>query len=175
MEKKEIQTGLVKSYKSFTDYVSSLSEEEYMRAPEGKWTAGQQLDHLIRAVDPLAKGLLLPKFVVRLVFGKSNRPSKSYEDLVKKYKSKLEAGGKAAGRFVPSAISFGDKKKYSEKLLKKIGKLNNNINGYSETQLDTFILPHPLLGKITIREMMYFTIYHAEHHEGLVKKYSGHS
>jgi hypothetical protein len=26
------------------------------------------------------------------------------------------------------------------------------------------VLPHPLLGKLTIREMLYFTVYHGEHH-----------
>jgi hypothetical protein len=25
-------------------------------------------------------------------------------------------------------------------------------------------LPHPLLGKLTLREMLYFTAYHADHH-----------
>lgn len=25
--------------------------------------------------------------------------------------------------------------------------------------------PHPLLGKLTLREMMFFTIYHVQHHE----------
>ena len=38
-------------------------------------------------------------------------------------------------------------------------------DSFSEKQLDTFILPHPLLGKLTLREMLYFTIYHAEHHK----------
>jgi len=172
MNKDEIQKALSGSYKSFTDFISGLSEEEFMRAPQGKWIAGQHLDHLIRAVDPLAKGLLLPKFVVKLVFGKANRASKSYDDLVKKYKTKLEAGGKAGGRFIPSVIPYAERKKKAEKLLMKVKRLNKNINGYSEPQLDAFILPHPLLGKVTLREMMYFTIYHAEHHQHLVKKYS---
>ena len=34
----------------------------------------------------------------------------------------------------------------------------------SEHKLDRCILPHPLLGKLTLREMIYFTIYHMEHH-----------
>lgn len=172
MNKEEIQKALSGSYKSFTDFILILSEEECQRAPADKWTAGQHLDHLIRAVDPLAKGLLLPKFVIKLIFGKANRTSKSYNDLVKKYIIKLEAGGKAGGRFIPSAIAFSDRKKNTEKLLKKVKQLNKNIDSYSEAQLDKFIMPHPLLGKITLREMMYFTIYHAEHHLNLVKKYS---
>jgi hypothetical protein len=33
-----------------------------------------------------------------------------------------------------------------------------------EAKLDNFIAPHPLLGKITLRELCYFTIYHTQHH-----------
>lgn len=172
MNKEEIQKALSSSYKSFIDFVSGLSEEEFQRAPADKWKAGQHLDHLIRAVDPLVKGLLLPKFIVKLIFGKANRPSKSYDDLVRKYKMKLEAGGKAGGRFIPTEISFAARKMSAEKLLMKVKQLGKNVNSYSEQQLDTFILPHPLLGKVTLREMLYFTIYHAEHHENLVKRYS---
>jgi hypothetical protein len=31
-------------------------------------------------------------------------------------------------------------------------------------------MPHPLLGKITAREMIYFTVYHSEHHVAATKK-----
>jgi hypothetical protein len=33
-----------------------------------------------------------------------------------------------------------------------------------EAQLDQYLVPHPLLGKITLRELGYFTIYHTQHH-----------
>lgn len=132
--------------------------------------ASQQLDHIIRAVSPLAMGLRLPKIFIGLLFGKANRASKDYNELVKKYKSKLELGGKASGRFVPTQIKFSDKQKNIAKLLKLINALKKNITGFSETQLDKYILPHPLLGKITVREMMFFTIYHVEHHHKLAIK-----
>jgi hypothetical protein len=38
------------------------------------------------------------------------------------------------------------------------------MDKFSEAQLDEYVLPHPILGKLTIREMLYFTIYHATHH-----------
>lgn len=47
-----------------------------------------------------------------------------------------------------------------------------DTNRQSKTcdELDKYILPHPLLGKLTIREMMYFTIYHVEHHKKLTER-----
>jgi len=32
------------------------------------------------------------------------------------------------------------------------------------------LLPHPLLGKVTVREMLYFTIHHVQHHHALVER-----
>ena len=57
------------------------------------------------------------------------------------------------------------------KLFRIISSICKNLDKFSEEDLDKFILPHPLLGKLTMREMMYFTIYHAQHHENIVKGY----
>ena len=43
-------------------------------------------------------------------------------------------------------------------------KYTKNIDKLDEEDLDNYILPHPLIGKTTIREMLYFTIYHVQHH-----------
>ena len=40
-----------------------------------------------------------------------------------------------------------------------------------EKELDQYMLPHPILGKVTYREMLYFTMYHVNHHYSLVKNY----
>ena len=164
MNREEIIAKLRANYSSFGEFILSLNETEFSTSPTGKWNAGQQLDHLIRAVSPLSTGLHVPKFVVKMLFGKANRPSRSYEELVKKYQSKLAAGGKAGGQFIPKKMKFYNKKRSLAKLSRKINQLAKHTENYSEHQLDTFILPHPLLGKVTMREMMYFTIYHAEHH-----------
>jgi uncharacterized damage-inducible protein DinB len=39
--------------------------------------------------------------------------------------------------------------------------------------LDRLRLPHPALGKLTVREMLFFTIYHNIHHvENVVRRLS---
>ncbi len=52
-----------------------------------------------------------------------------------------------------------------KKLQGLVQKLCKRMNKYSEEELDKYILPHPLMGKVTLREMLYFTIYHVQHHE----------
>jgi hypothetical protein len=53
----------------------------------------------------------LPKFILKWKFGIANRPSKAYEGLTEKYIRKLQQGGKASGRFIPSTAIPGQKEK----------------------------------------------------------------
>lgn len=168
MNREEIIEKLKSGYREFCTTVSSLNPNQFEFAEAGKWNAGLTLDHLYRAVSALTKAMMLPKFLFRILFGKSNRPTRGYEELVKKYQGKLEAGGKASGRYLPSKLTFANQIKTERALEKSVEALCNQLKHYSETQLDAYILPHPLLGKITIREMMYFTIYHAEHHRKII-------
>jgi hypothetical protein len=168
--KEEIINALNLSISNFNNFISPLNKEQFEHSPEGKWNAGQNLDHLIRAIKPLQLAYSVPKLFLKWKFGKSNRPSKTYDQLVEKYKTKLAGGGRATGPFVPPAIQFQDKdsllKTYEQEKLKFIQKIRRQ----SEADLDKYILPHPLLGKLTLREMLFFTIYHNEHHLQLLKQ-----
>ena len=95
---------------------------------------------------------------------KANRPSRTYDELVMKYKTKLTAGGKASRPFIPSVVGFEKKAGLIKKYAAQKQKLIAKIEKQSEADLDKYILPHPLLGKVTLREMLYFTIHHNEHH-----------
>jgi hypothetical protein len=165
----EIQSELSRRHTAFCDFITNLSEDEFNFAREGKWTAGQQLDHIRRAVSLLPLGLRLPTFVRRLFFGNSSE-SLTYDLLVVKYKKVLEAGGKASGPFIPSPVAFSDRKKIAHKLQNSITKINDLLASCSESKLDSSRLPHPLLGKLTLREMMMFTVYHVDHHFALTKR-----
>lgn len=167
--KEEIITALDEKISSFNDFIHSMSREEFEHAPEGKWSAGQNLDHLIRSIRPLLLAYSLPRLILKTVFGKTNRPSRSYVELVKKYKDRLGKGGRARGPFIPPAISFNQKKSLLEKYNSHKGRLISKVKNYKEEDLDYYILPHPLLGKITLREMLFFTIYHNEHHLEILK------
>jgi hypothetical protein len=98
------------------------------------------------------------------MFGKPNRPGRSFEQLVAKYQLKLQAGGRASGPFVPKGLPYSRKKEVLDTLERTVKKLQLRLERCSEEKLDQYLLPHPLLGKLTLREMMYFTIYHATHH-----------
>lgn len=168
-DKPQIISALNENVDAFNNYISSLNKEQFEATPNGKWSAGQNLDHLIRAIKPLQPAYGLPKFVLQIMFGKTNRPSRTYDEVVTKYKTKLAAGGRASGPFIPPFISFEKKDELIKKYVNQKQKLISKIEKQSENDLDVYILPHPLLGKVTLREMLYFTIHHNEHHLELLK------
>lgn len=152
-------------------YAEKLSDEDWMfSGAEGQWTAGQQLAHIYKSVKPLADALRMPKFVVKSVMKKANRPSRTYDEVVEKYHKKLDEGLKSPPRFAPAEVSIAKRTKLIAQLRKKVDLLCRKLENYSEAELDQIVLPHPSLGYITMREMMYFTIYHAEQHHGIAKR-----
>ena len=152
------------NHDAFIEMLMGLSDDDFELTPNGKWSAGQQLDHIVRSVKPLVNALRLPNFGLKIIVGKANRPSRSYDELISKYQSKLAEGGQATGSFVPKPVVLRQKEGLITTLENLVRKLCRQIDGYSEEQMDHLILPHPLLGKLTLREMMYFTFYHVKHH-----------
>jgi hypothetical protein len=171
MSKDQIISQLTEQHQNFTKYIDGLSALDFEYAKPNKWSAGQQLEHIKMSVKPLRQALILPKFLLKIYLGKANRPSKTYEQLVARYEEKINLGGTATSAFIPKVISYDQKDKLFRDLMNLVQKLNTNLNNYSEADLDTMIAPHPLLGKVTMREMMYFTIHHVQHHQKLIQKY----
>jgi hypothetical protein len=77
---------------------------------------------------------------------------------------------KRQGPFIPKKVDLPKGQKLKASLNKEVAKLCKAIEKRSEEELDRYILPHPILGKLTLREMLYFTIYHVKHHEKLIEK-----
>jgi hypothetical protein len=172
MHKTEIKQHLTDSYQRFIVYLQALPDDDFTYAYETKWTAAQHLDHIVKSISPVNTAFAIPALILKTLFGKANRNSRTYDELVEQYKQKLAEGGRASGKFVPPPnVSVIHREKLVTQLSKVVHQLVKRIEGFSEHDLDHFVLPHPLLGKLTLREMLYFTIYHAGHHEKLIKEY----
>lgn len=166
-----IKQKLQENHHKFLEYLGEFSDAELVLSKNNKWTAGQHLEHIYLAVKPVRVALSLPKFLLKLVFGQANRSSKSEEELVKKYKLKLANGGRASGRFIPKKVTAEMVINLRHDLKKEVDHLCTKLDKFTEEELDRYVLPHPLLGKLTLREMLYFTSYHVTHHHELVKQH----
>ena len=170
MNKETIKKELTEKHKEFVDYINSLSDDDFLNTKNNqKWSAGQHLEHLYLSVRPVNLALFLPKFFMRLFFGKPAE-KRTYEQLVNDYQNVLKNGGKAGELYIPKSVSISKKQNLIINLTKIVVALNRKIDKISEEDLDKHILPHPLIGKTTIREMLYFTIYHVQHHQKAIKE-----
>jgi hypothetical protein len=165
MQKQAITETLKANYTAFIEYIKGLDESEFNYSIAEKWTPGQQLLHLYLSVKPLKTGFGLSRFVVRLMFGKAKQPSRTYGELVAHYQKKLADGGKSSAPFSPKAVDFSKKDEICKKIEATIEDIIKKVSNFDEADLDKLRLPHPLLGKITMREMLFFTMYHVNHHK----------
>jgi DinB superfamily len=171
MDRKAVHAALLVHHEAFIRCIQALPADQLNISHNGKWSPAQHLDHILRAVGPVNMALGLPMWLLRMAFGKPNRPPRTYEALVQRYHERLAAGGRASGRFVPPAVPSRSAERMSTALQDLVRTLNRRVGRWLEKDLDTTLLPHPLLGKLTLREMLYFTIYHVQHHQRLVEQY----
>jgi hypothetical protein len=161
----EIKKELINAANELAEFCSSLTDEAFFFQPRDKWSAAQQVKHLVTATHTARLAFTLPKFVIKWIVGKPNRQSRTYDELLAKYKLKLQQGGRAGGRFVPKPTlpEYG-KQRLLKDFQMAMTKSATVLNKWKDEKLDQYIAPHPLLGKITLRELCYFTIFHTYHH-----------
>jgi hypothetical protein len=136
------------------------------------WSPSDNVDHLIKAVKPITLALKLPKITLQAMFGKPEKPSMTYEELCRRYREEIAKGAKASGRYLPKQETPGEnaeekKNEYLAQWSAVSAEFASVVEKWDEYELNQYQLPHPLIGKLTVREMIYFTIYHNLRHASL--------
>lgn len=167
--KEVLLSQLEKHHIAFKKDISSLNAKSYNFSWQEKWTPGQQLRHILLSVKPVVFALTIPRFVIQWKFGLANRSSRSYEGLVQRYLKALDGKPAAApASFQPKHEDFQNKEELFSKYDKALSKLLKQVRKISDRDLERYVLPHPLIGKLTLREMLYFKAYHVQHHQKIV-------
>ena len=169
MNKSIIASELKNAFEEVESCISNFKEDLLYQNADGKWSAAENFQHLILSGKPVANGLKTPKLVL-VAFGRSKNGSRSYDELVAAYKQKLAEGGKATPKFVPKTAQGMDRQEMLQTWEKTNYFFGKNLEAWSEKELDRYRMPHPLLGKLTVREMLMFTIYHTHYHLDVMKK-----
>lgn len=168
MTKEKIVEELHKGFDKVAATGQNINDSAFFGKHDLKWSAANNIEHLILSVKPLTLAFRLPKFVL-LFFGKPNRPILTYDELVSKYLAKLSSGGRASAAFVPRSKRI-DKNALINSFIAENKKFVSLVSKWNEADLDRYLLPHPLLGKLYAREMLYFTIHHTKHHLRAIEK-----
>lgn len=161
---------LVELTKEYYDYLSEISDDTAQEKEEGKWSVNDQIIHLILSISPLNKALKLPKFQLKLMFGGAKRPVKSFDVINDEYRAIVDSGFKAPKSYVPKESKFKTNRELYDSWLNKTLEFDRLLNKWNQTDLDKIILPHPSMGKLTISELVHFTLVHTRMHLDKIKK-----
>ena len=169
----EIIRALEQQHIDSDRYWGEFGTDAFFRKIGSSWSPSEAVRHLTKATRPVAKALRYPKIFLRVMFGRSGRGSVTYDELRARYREVLNQGGKA-GRFAPSPRASDDPAAWRTEILTEFDSVQRDLRTaiapWREEQLDHIQLPHPLLGKLTVREMLFFTLYHQGHHIEAVKR-----
>ncbi len=165
MDKLTLIKNLKANKKIVLDTLSFMTEAQLNESKGEKWTNAGHIEHLIKSIRPLNTIFLFPKVILRVATGKPNRKSRTYDELVAKYWEKLKLMNPRVNRFGPKGNKKFSKTELINQFDTQYDKLANEIaKNWDEESLENYIIPHPLIGKLTVREMIMFTIYHTLHH-----------
>ena len=166
--KAEIIFALKESHDHMKGWFSSIPTSTYFTRQGEVWSAFDNVDHVIKALKPIVQALKLPRLVLHTMFGKPQHVSRSYDEICKIYSDELAKGAKASGRFLPGEAPVEDKESAKLGQLKKVSSvvedLLSALEKWDEDALDQSQLPHPIIGNLTMREMLFFTFHHNLRH-----------
>ncbi|NRA93372.1 MAG: DinB family protein, partial [Psychroserpens sp.] len=156
MDKDAIADLIDAKNSALINWVSQQDSEKWLEGPDGKWTTGQHALHILQSLVPLNNALSLPKLIIRVKFGKVNREIRDYDTVVNRYHDRLKASegitfGPSQNMKVPP---ISEKQYFLDRIQVEGKKLQYKTRKLSDKVLDTLILPHPLMGKMPIREII---------------------
>jgi uncharacterized damage-inducible protein DinB len=167
MQKDQIAELLESKHQELFSLLEPLDQDQWESGPEGKWSVGQVALHLLQSIKPLNDAMSMPKFILRYKFGKANREVRDYETVINRYNEKLDnvQGGVSPFSKNMKNADFKHKNYILTRLKMENKKLQYKTQKWKDKSLDNLILPHPLMGKMPVREMVMWTAHHVEHHK----------
>jgi hypothetical protein len=168
----EIVAALERLHEESQRYIEALPISVFIQPQGQKWSPADHVRHLSKSTYPLVRALGLPKLVVGALFGRNAGASRAFPVIREVYRARLQAGA-TAGRFAPSPRPVpADPEPWRAQVLgswrSAASALHAGARSWNEAALDRYRLPHPALGRLTVREMLLFTLYHNAHHLNLV-------
>jgi hypothetical protein len=164
----ELGRTLIALEKEAAAYWSTFTTSAFFASIGEAWGPATHVRHLTKSVRAVSRGLSLPRPVLWMMFGPTWRPSRSYTEMRTTYLAAV-AGGVPRNPFAPSPLSDvpdpdAERARIMSQHADAVAQLVTVANRWPERALDHARLPHPVLGKLTVREMLHFTLYHELHH-----------
>ena len=170
----EIRSAIPAQHKRFADYLRGLPLATFLGSLGNTWSPLQHMQHLMNSEAALAGFIGARKFLPL----QTPAASKNYNEVIAVYRAALEATPIPNNPFPPPEYGSLDALEATRGLalgefLKGGDLLVEATRSCSDAELDAFQGRHPLLGKMSLREFLLFSVYHVEHHQIALEKRLG--
>jgi DinB superfamily len=169
MTQAELVQALEARHQEVAAYFPNLPEATLLADTSPKWNPAQHLIHLTRANSRIAQG-----FQARDALpDNGSGHSKPYELVRESYLAALDQAPKALLEKNGAAVQVETNSSHTQILeayQQATSGLRQAMQTWTETDLDAKAMPHPLLGLLSVREMLEFALYHDQHHLEGVRK-----
>jgi DinB superfamily len=150
---------------------TSISDAVFFDNSNGKWSIAENLIHLGVSAKRLAGAMSLPKEDLIAKFGTASKPSRDYEEIPTIYYATANQRAIVAPpAFAATQTAETTRASVVEGYSKSHAFLTVALSNFTDEELEKHQIPHPLLGPLTVREMIYFTIFHIGHHQKAVDR-----
>jgi DinB superfamily len=172
----EIRAAIPAQHRRFTDYLRGLPLATFLGSLDNTWSPLQHMQHVMNSETTLGGFIGARKFLPL----QTPAVSKKYNEIITIYLAALEATPIPNNPFPPPEYGALDALEATRGLalgefLRGGDQLVNALQSYSDAELDTFQGRHPLLGMMSLREFLLFTVYHVEHHQIALEKRLSHA
>jgi hypothetical protein len=148
-------------------FFRAIPEERFFAGSDTDWSPAHHAEHLALAHTTVARGL---RAGGRLPVHASG-VSRTYVQVRDTYRATLAATPAAflrANPFAPTIHTGSGARAVVQRYEDAHALLCAAAGSWSETELDARAVSHPLLGPLSMREMLYFMLYHDAHHAAVV-------
>jgi hypothetical protein len=160
----EVQHGVAQT-------VVGMTQHQFDYGTDAVWSPSSYLKHLLLSNKPFVKALGLPKEQLETLFGLSADSARTFADVVEIYTARIAAGIRAEDNPQVTPVTYRmpqdvtDERAY---LVETWNTAHENLfkvlQTWSEEALDRYQLPHPVMGLISVRAMLFFTLHHNTMH-----------
>jgi hypothetical protein len=162
MTKTEEISRLQEAFTAVENAAANFPKERFSQRPEnGKWSVAENIEHLLLTSKAVASLLGKPEFMLEK-WGRHRADTLPYETWLANYEHKLQNTNLTTNPMAPQ--DFPSREILLENLRATHQKFLERATDMTEEELDTYQIPHPLLGLLNCREFIYFTTFHELHH-----------
>jgi nitrate/nitrite-specific signal transduction histidine kinase len=172
--KTELCTALKNQNLEFQTLLSSIQTRKFFDDSSEKWSVGHHVQHITSAVNRVAQGLANPGVLPKREPVTASRGFTTMRDAILEA---LQNTPSETLRQLGSRVTLekhDNLEAYKTQLISSFANAITNFNtaleSFSEEHLETLGMPHPLLGIISSREMVFFIVYHNTHHHNGIQK-----